>query len=63
MVRIDSLEDDPASERKHSPKQLGPLKKSLQKFKPQDPCLFAPEDRIVRNGNGTLRTAHEPGWR
>jgi ParB-like chromosome segregation protein Spo0J len=61
QVALQTLTEDPANVRIHSPRNVAALKESLQRFGQQKPIVVG-SDNVVIAGNGTLRAAKELGW-
>ncbi|HUB27553.1 MAG TPA: ParB N-terminal domain-containing protein [Tepidisphaeraceae bacterium] len=61
-ISIDSLSNDPANARIHSPRNLDAIKASLKRFGQQKP-IVVDQNGIVRAGNGTLAAAKSLGWK
>ena len=61
LVPLDSLCQDPANARLHSPRNLDAIKGSLARFGQQKP-IVVDEHNVVRAGNGTLLAAQALGW-
>lgn len=61
IVDIDKIKIDPDNARKHSPKNIDQIKKSLTKFGFLRPLMVNRETGIINAGNGTYMAALELG--
>ncbi len=60
-VKCASLKPDPKNARKHSPRNLDAIKKSLERFGQQRPIVVDAKGVVIA-GNGTLEAAKALGW-
>lgn len=61
-VEVNSLVPDPDNTVTHDAKSVQVIKRSLERFKQDQPLVVQQEGMIVRKGNGRLQAARELGW-
>ena len=61
VVPIDSLTTDPKNVRKHGPRNLDAIKRSLERFGQRRALIVMPDGTVIA-GNGTLEAARALGW-
>jgi DNA modification methylase len=61
-VELSSITEDPRNARRHNPRNLTEIKKSLTTFGQRKPIVVQAGTRIVEAGNGLLQAAAAMGW-